>query len=434
VGKSLEELREVDDRTLRFTPHGLGLGMRMRPEDSARYLQAVVAQFELVPAVVEGTRMSFDRLRTVFVRGLFCYDLFTLVNDGALLVIEQALRDRFIDYHAGTVRFRDVAGQERTVMAVRYDDVHDAVRKNSKWRLMIDEGREPIRFNGMLDGLRTWARAVGLLRGQRNRGIERALSNLRNFVAHPTSYHLVDPWGAARTLSDLAEIINHLWGSATPGGRLYPAPIRREVMALAWSDEGDSFVVDLADGLLSAVEPEGSPWQYVIVRAVSESERWSGSPGLSCLDSRYEFTQFPVDPLWGPGALATARDWWEANGPAGDECEYLDRTFAVRLDDDQLYWPMHPAIAGTIASEDRAGTWYIMRADFPADAYHHVRTLLTGTGCTSQNACEQCPAETLAIGPYADLRIYLPAPSSGADPVPDFRTPRAAPRSRAIGT
>lgn len=108
VIQSLDELREVDDRTLRFTPHGLGVGVRMRPEDSARYLQAVVAQFELVAA---GTRLNFDRLRTIFVRGLFCYDLFTLVHDHALLVIEQALRDRFVAYHAGTVRSSTAPGE-----------------------------------------------------------------------------------------------------------------------------------------------------------------------------------------------------------------------------------------------------------------------------------------------------------------------------------
>jgi hypothetical protein len=43
---------------------------------------------------------------------------------------------------------------------------------------------------GILHDLRAWARKVGILRGQRNRGIEQALSNLRNFVAHSTNDHL----------------------------------------------------------------------------------------------------------------------------------------------------------------------------------------------------------------------------------------------------
>ena len=37
--KSLEELRQVDERTLRFAPLGLALGGKMRPEDAALYQQ-----------------------------------------------------------------------------------------------------------------------------------------------------------------------------------------------------------------------------------------------------------------------------------------------------------------------------------------------------------------------------------------------------------
>ena len=36
---------------------------------------------------------------------------------------------------------------------------------------------------------------------------------------------------AADTMGDLVEIINQLWGVPTPGGRLFPAPLRREVVA-----------------------------------------------------------------------------------------------------------------------------------------------------------------------------------------------------------
>lgn len=117
----------------------------------------------------------------------------------------------------------------------------------------------------MLADLRSWARHVGLLRGQRNRGVERALSNLRNFVAHPTSYHLLDAVQTGRTLSDLAEIINHLWGYPTPGGRLYPAPIRREVVVIAWPTDGDGVDVALAKGLPDAVDPDDREWQCAIV-------------------------------------------------------------------------------------------------------------------------------------------------------------------------
>lgn len=42
--KTWDELRKPDERTLHFTP--VGLGGRMRPEDSARYWQEVMAGFE----------------------------------------------------------------------------------------------------------------------------------------------------------------------------------------------------------------------------------------------------------------------------------------------------------------------------------------------------------------------------------------------------
>lgn len=228
----MDELRQPDDRTLMFTP--LGLGGPMRPEDAAKYQQQVVAQFELSPMVAQGTRNSFEDLRTAFTHGLFCYENFTLVNDRGLLVLEQALRDRFIEHHNGTITFVNTKDRSHhTVAATNYEQLHETISKkeNRRWQLLLDDG-QTLPFNGMLGGLRTWARELGLLRGQRNRAIEQAITNLRDLVAHPTGYHLATPVDAARTLRDLAEIINHLWGAPTPSGRLYPAPIKREVVAL----------------------------------------------------------------------------------------------------------------------------------------------------------------------------------------------------------
>jgi hypothetical protein len=59
--RSLEELRQPDERALVFSP--LGLGGRLRPEDAAVFRQEVISHAELVPAVAEGTRSTFERLR-----------------------------------------------------------------------------------------------------------------------------------------------------------------------------------------------------------------------------------------------------------------------------------------------------------------------------------------------------------------------------------
>lgn len=67
--KSLEELRQADERTLRFAPLGLALGGMLRPEDAAVFQQETISHAELVPAVTESTRNTFERLRLLFSYG-----------------------------------------------------------------------------------------------------------------------------------------------------------------------------------------------------------------------------------------------------------------------------------------------------------------------------------------------------------------------------
>ncbi|WP_162908121.1 hypothetical protein [Allorhizocola rhizosphaerae] len=244
VIKTLDELRQADDRTLRFTPLGLGLSVQMRPDAAADCQQQVVAEFELAPDVGDGARQSFEHLRTVYAYGVLCYEVYTLVGDHALLVIEQALRERFVDFHCGTVTFVDRNGVEHPVAVTRFEQVQEFLRgrqpgrrmgSNGGWRLRLPDGRLMGFDGGMLGDLRAWTRKADLLRGQRNRGIEQALSNLRNFVAPPTGYHLNGQVEAARTRRDLAEnhqpaVGGHDTGwTAVPGA---PAPrCRRDGLA-----------------------------------------------------------------------------------------------------------------------------------------------------------------------------------------------------------
>ncbi|MFD8560626.1 hypothetical protein ACFV1N_25415 [Streptosporangium canum] len=435
--KTLEELRQADDRTLSFTPMGLGVGVRMHPEGAAEFQQQVVARFDLAPQVAEGTRKSFEDLRTAFAHGVFCYEIFTLINDRGLLVLEQALRDRFIAHHGGTVRFVDEHGTQHAVAAGSYAELYDVVRRNHRqWRLLLDGG-QAIAFNGTLGGLRTWARRSGLLRGQRNRPIEEAISNLRNLAAHPAGYHLTTPVEAALTLSDLAEIINHLWGVATPGGRLYPAPLRRDVVVVAWNAASTQLQMGLADELATAVDPTADPvdpsWRAVIVRAVFRAEEGIADPGLRVFDSRHEVTQYPAELLWGPGSLTDAAAWAAEHHPEPDECDYLDRIFLLRHDSAGLYLPMRPSVAAALPPADRPGHWYAVTADHPNDAYHHVRTLITATGCSRRGPCRQCHVETLRVGRYQQVMAAIsnPVPPAPSLP-PDAATPWAHPRVRVI--
>ena len=92
--KSLAELREPDERTLRFGPMGFETGRMLAPEDAARYQQDVISRADLVPAVAASTRGTFDRLRSAYAYGVLSYEIFTAVDDLVQLLIEQALRDR----------------------------------------------------------------------------------------------------------------------------------------------------------------------------------------------------------------------------------------------------------------------------------------------------------------------------------------------------
>jgi hypothetical protein len=439
--ETLAELRRVDDRVLRFTPMGLASRGGLRPEAAAEYLQQIVAQFNLSDAVATGTRSSFEDLRTVFVHGLFCYEIFTLVNDRALLVFEQALRDRFIEYHRGTVTFVDSrTGAHHEVPATSYAQVSEALRNHRSWQLLLPDGR-PIAFNAMLSGLRTWARELGMLRGQRNRRIEDAITGLRNLVAHPGGYHLTTPVDAARTLSNLAEIINHLWGATTRGGRLYSAPVRREVVVLTWDAAGQQMQIAPAQQLTEAADPADRSSLCVILRAVFRADRHVTDPGLYEYDARHEVTQYPTDLLWGPGSTAEAAAWFAQHQPEPDECDYLDRTFFIRHDGTDLYLPMRPAMAAALSGPDRSGRWYAIKADEPNDAFHHVRNLLAGTCRAGLGPCRQCHIETLdQAGLYRDV-VAARGPAPGLSPaanlataLPDVTTPWAQRRSITVTT
>lgn len=46
---------------------------------------------------------------------------------------------------------------EHVVSAECYEQVYEIVKSKKKWLLVVD-GRKPIKFNGILAGLRAWAR------------------------------------------------------------------------------------------------------------------------------------------------------------------------------------------------------------------------------------------------------------------------------------
>lgn len=425
--KTLEELQAIDERALAFTPLGLG---RMEPEDAADFQQQVIARLDLADDVADRTRQKFEQLRTAYSHGVLCYELYTMVADHAGLTLEQALRDRFAAYYGNTtveVRERGRSGRPGRVHQITVKGSGDFFERfhNAKAaELRADSSQPWAEFNGMLNGLLAWARREGLIRGQHNRSLEPVQRALRNIVAHG-EYHLGTPVDAARELSDLAEFINHLWGQSTPGGRLYPAALRREIVAIGWSTDGDRTTAGYADQLADARDEE--EFTYILVKAVFCPGGLT-DPHLLDFDARCATTAFPTTFLWGPGPREEAIAWLNQNQPEPDLCDYLDQVLLVRAHDDRVDPAVYPGVAAGLPAAEQRGVWYAVRVDRGLDALAHVRALAdAAAGHASAGECRQCPAETLAVG---DITAVLEAARSvGADTtplaVPDVRTPFA---------
>lgn len=397
--KTLADLITPDERTLRFTPLGLSTGGLLTPEFAAKFQQEVIASCDLKPDVPENTRKSFERLRTLHSYGVLFYEAFTLARDLSWLVMEEAFRERFVTYYDGVITFVEVGPgqeggevstrQERSITVDSFEEVFQAVRPGgsyakSTWRLKLSSTREPLEFRATFAYLIRWARAEGLLHGQHNRAVEALYGRLRNHVAHPT-YHLSMPTDSARTIRDLAEIINRLWGHLTPGGRLYPAPLERQVLVVAWTREehGTTHAIMRDYQLVDFDEP--GDWLCVLVRAVWED----GS--LYDFDALYERSSFPVELLWGPGrpeeALAWIREVKLHNEAIlqNDSVDHLDRIFALRIHQKRASLAMKPEVALALPPDRQEGRWFLIRADFPNDAFAHVRHINNGVACGAPN-------------------------------------------------
>lgn len=401
IVKTLAELQQPDEASLNASPWGGSV--MARPEDAALYLQHSVSSLELVERVPDDTRKSFERLRTLYAYGVLCYELYTVAGDLARLVIEQALRERFLPFYEGTVTFVHAHDhRECTISARNWDELKAALPQPRQWRLRLRSGHQPVSFDGMLTSLLRWARAEGLLTGQSDRMRDAPRAWFRNYVAH-SHYHLYDPGPAARAIIDLAQIINRLWGA--PWGRL----TRREPMVIAWS--GDTVTWNAA-ATFTLTHATGD-FTCVIVLADPED------PGLPDYDARYESTYRPCDWLWGPGTWAQAEVWLQGHQPASDEAETIDRPFLLRYKDTLLHLPQNPAVVAGLSAGDREGTWYLVQADSPFDAFGHQRQLLAGVpGHAATGDCRACPVRTIAIG---DIETILAKCGAlGFDVVPRY--------------
>lgn len=394
--RTFADLTTPDTRSLSFTP--LGLSPRgLTPESAVEFQQRAIAVADLVPGVPEGTRSSFERLRMLHTYGVLCYDLFTVVEDLTSVVLEQALHERFLTFYGGTIPLVR-RGVESEFPASDSEALNTAFRRRGShegWQLRLRNSRTSIPVPLTMGPLLRWARHEGLLHGQRNRRLEEILDRIRNRFAHGSGFRIGMANQSARAIHDLAEIINQLWGALTPGGRLYPTPLEREVLVIGWSQnwstiaEGGGAALMRADQLAEFTEHD---WTYLVVRGVRDD------PRLWDFDARYELTVYPSNLLWGPGTRDDALAWLEATAPEGDEVHHLDRLFAVRRHDCRLYPPCRPEFLLALPPEQQTGTWHVVRADFPEDCLRHVSHIAAGEACGTWG----CAIDDIAQGSWAD--------------------------------
>jgi len=410
--KTLAELGQPDPTSLAFRP--LDIDPANLADGANEYRQSLVASFELLDNVPEITRTSYDRIRTTYAYGILCYELYTVAGNQARLVLEQALRDRFLPFYDGTVIFLDKKGQEHPVTTDKFADLYgpDARLVKGGWRhLKLRNEREPIEFNGMLRSLLRWAREEGLLGGQRDRWQDKFRVLFRNYTAH--SGFLSDmPDDATTEIFHLANLINQLWGA--PDG----IPICRVPVAIAWTPTTITYapadIFELGDRM-----PDDAT--CVVVMADVRDLTLGNS-----FDAQYQTTARPCDFLWGPGAWSEAAQWLKRTQPVGDEVPTVDRLFLLRYDGNRLYMPHDIRVAAGLGDDQQAGVWYLIRADHPRDAMAHQQQVLLKTqGHSSVGFCNECPAESIASGTWRDMIGYCATIGADVAPrsVPDLRSP-----------
>lgn len=422
ISMQFTALTQPDPRVMHATIALAGATDGERAELAAQKLQRMVEMAALHVAVPESLRKNFERLRTLHMYGLLCYDLFTVVNDQALLLIEQALRTRFVEVYGHRVTFVKNEEDDRVLEAPSFSEVYKEVRSGNHrgWKLRLRNGGV-MSFDASTKHLYQWARKERLLSGQRNRGHEQITIKMRDRVAHPDSYHLTWEVDSARAIHELADFINQLWG--IPGTGRYRRTIHREVLAVGWTEEG----------ILSVGRAIGLPyWRDRDEHTIALLRGFFDDDGISELDTRFDLTLFPIDVLKEPGSAAEAIAWLEKESPAEDDADYHDRPFLIREHNGRVDLPRRPEQAAALDAERSVGCWLVVEADHPTDAWVHARNHFAGAAsCANEGPCKLCFAETLVRG---DIRTVLEnvANSRGAPVVPDVRVSFRVPGSRWI--
>jgi hypothetical protein len=354
-----------DEASLVFS--SFGLGGRLEPEDAAELQEATIARAVLADDVPQDVRDNFERARKLHVYGVLEYEFFTAAGDYALLVLEGALRARFLAFYAAGIPL--LRKDAEILHAETFEDVIAA----RSARLRGADGTNH-RLPLSADALLAWARREQLLAGTRAKIIEGILSERRNHAAHPVGHTINTPVDSARTLGDVAETINKLWGHDTPGGRLFPAPVARQPRVAAVAPDGKGGCEMRLEQVNQADERERT-WDCAVFLAV-EGERLieprRGGIAFTHLPG-FQTTRFPCERLWqGSWEELMRAIEKDSFSRLDDTTEHLDRVFLIRVGQGQIDLARSPADVLALEAQPR-GQWYVITADAPLDAWVHVR-------------------------------------------------------------
>lgn len=392
----LLDLQTPDEMALVFNP--MGFGGRMEPEDAARFQIRAIAEAILIEAIPLDIKQNFERARQLHMYGVLQYEFFTVASDYSLLVLESALRVRFLSYYENGIPVIR-KGQEETLHAASFDDVRRAPRS---LRL---RGREeihpiPVGARALLD----WARQERLLPGSETRRVDHALGELRNYAAHPEGRTVLAPPDSSRMIRDVAEVINTLWGHRAPGGRIFPAPITRmpRIASIATNGMGASEMSLLHIPDLDSQERQSEFAVFLAAEAEKLTER-RGDRWAFTYRQGMQRTVYPCEQLWtGSYRELVAALEADAFADCADTVEHLDRLFWIRIEGEQIDEPRSHADLLAL-DEPLQGPWHAVVADSPYQAFLHVKDHTRTTPVTEElGSCTECFARARGVFPDFD--------------------------------
>lgn len=198
------------------------------------------------------------------------------------------------------------------------------------------------------------------------------------------------PPESAGALTDVAEVINKLWGHDTPGGRLFPSPMTRSPRVAALAPDR-SAAAEMRLDQVRSVSADQRDWLFRVFLAVDAEELTTiGRDGLGFAHREgYQTTLFPCDKLWEGSwqGLVEAIDEG-AFSTSVDTVQHVDRLFFVRANGDSIDHARSPADLLALSSFPE-GCWYAVISDTPLDAWVHVRDHEGGSTDRAET-CSEC--------------------------------------------